>query len=137
MLEQHHLLEESIICECIPTSMIPCSMQAVPKLEPGMKTDVVEEHASFAKPLHELGEYLKSVMGVEAGKLYGQVVPALDKTRLPYDGAKVKAYIERFSGPLFAHVGQTTASSTLPSNHFCSCIMKSTGWLRRIFAQVE
>lgn len=78
-----------------------------------MKTDVVDEHASFAKPLHELGEYLKSVMGVEAGKLYGQVVPASGKTRLSYDGPKVKAYIVSFSDPLFAHVGQTITSLML------------------------
>jgi len=49
-------------------------------------------------------------MGVEAGKLYGQIVPALGKSRLPYDGAKVKVYIVSFSDPLFAHVGQATTS---------------------------
>jgi hypothetical protein len=54
MIEQHHLLEETIICEYRPSRTISCSILAVPRLEPGMKTDMVDEYASFAKPFTSL-----------------------------------------------------------------------------------
>jgi len=89
MIHQHHHLEE--------TSLFP-------SLEPEFKTDVLDEHATFSQGIHDIEEYLKSVLGVEGGKLYGQIVPAPEKTRLPYDGAKLKRLLESFATPLFTHL---------------------------------
>jgi hypothetical protein len=73
-------------------------------LEPEFKTNVLDEHAAFSQGIHDLEDYLKAVLGVESGKLYGQIVPAPEKTRLPYDGAKLKRLLESFAVPLFTHV---------------------------------
>jgi hypothetical protein len=76
----------------------------VPMLEPEFKTDVLAEHAAFSKGIHDLEEYVKGVLGVEGGKLYGEIIPAPEKPRLAYDGAKLKKLLEALAGPLFTHV---------------------------------
>lgn len=85
----HHHLEETYI---------------FPKLEPEFKTDVLSEHAAFHKALEDINTYILEVLGVDAGKTYGQTVPAPHKQKVPYDGKKLKTYLEALAGPLLTHL---------------------------------
>lgn len=89
-------------------------------LEPEFKTNVLEEHAAFHKGLHDLEDYTTAVLGVKAGKLYGQVIPDPEKQRVPYDGAKLKRYLEAFVDPLFTHVSTTAFHSEGANKYLCS-----------------
>ncbi|KAG8857680.1 hypothetical protein FRC20_000236 [Serendipita sp. 405] len=88
-IEHHHHLEETYV---------------FPNLEPEFKTDVLDEHAAFAKGLHDLDNYAMAVMGVSQGKKYGQTVPDPSKTKEPYDGQKIKRLLETLAVPLFTHL---------------------------------
>lgn len=76
----------------------------VPMLEPEFKTNVLDEHAAFHKGLVDLDDYLTAVLGVKQGKLYGEIIPDPEKKRLPYEGTKLKRYLDAFADPLFTHV---------------------------------
>lgn len=73
-------------------------------LEPEFKTDVLAEHAEFSGAIHDLDQYLKSVLGVKQGKKNGQVIPDPGKSKEPFSAATIKRFLERMSDPLFTHV---------------------------------
>jgi hypothetical protein len=72
-------------------------------LEPEFKCEVLEEHALFSEAMDRWEEYLEALQGLEKRE-GGKAVPIKGKQRAPYDGKKMKKYIEDLSGPLFTHV---------------------------------
>ena len=88
----------------VPYSLPDLIRRIVPKLEPEFKTDVLAEHAAFHTALEDLNTYILDVLGVEAGKTYGQTIPAPHKQKVPYEGKKLRSYLEALAGPLLTHV---------------------------------
>ncbi|KAG8818298.1 hypothetical protein FRC17_010883 [Serendipita sp. 399] len=101
-IEHHHHLEETYVL--LGISLPPLLPNLVPRLEPEFKTEVLDEHAAFAKALTELDEYAMAMMGVQKGKKYGLTVPIPNATKEPYDGQKIKRLLETLSVPLFTHL---------------------------------
>ncbi|KAG8851911.1 hypothetical protein FRB91_007204 [Serendipita sp. 411] len=88
-IEHHHHLEETHV---------------FPSMEPEYKTDVLNEHAAFAKGLHDLDSYLLAVMGADKGEKYGQMTKVPNRNKEAYNGQRIKQLLEAFAFPLFTHL---------------------------------
>jgi hypothetical protein len=76
----------------------------VPMMAPEFTTNVLEEHATFSRPINELDTYLKSVLGVEQGKKYGEMIPVPGNPKEKFNTARIKSLLEEIVDPLFTHV---------------------------------
>jgi hypothetical protein len=84
----------------------------VPMMAPEFTTNVLEEHATFSRPINELDAYLKSILGVEQGKKYGLTIPVAGNAKEKFSAAKIKSLLEDIVDPLFTHVSLVRSCSS-------------------------
>jgi hypothetical protein len=91
-------------------------------MAPEFTTNVLEEHATFSRPINELDTYLKSVLGIEQGKKYGETIPVTGGPKEKFSAARIKSLLEEIADPLFTHVSLVRVYSsswrlTCSANH--------------------
>ena len=120
----HHEIEETITCkENHSTSPIKppiLTLLPVPMMEPEFKTDVPEEHGAFTGTVHQLDEYLKTVLGVRQGRKNGQLIPDPGVPKEALSAATIKGSLEEMANPFFTHV-----NFAIPSQAICVCHAKT------------